>query len=133
MIHAVTVLLSNEHNLKCPKSVYKLAAMKKLKRPKKREKRVMYFWTLENLLPENVSYLKSLSKHSDFAIGNIRIGVFHGTFDDEDEILFPGTPERRLRKLAKDSPYQVHIMGHSHVPYYKIVDGDETPCTSSLV
>ncbi len=83
----------------------------------------MYFWTFENLLPENVSYLKSLPKHSDFTIGNIRIGVFHGTIEDEDEILFPGTPERRFRKLAKDSPYQVHIMGHSHVPYYKIVDG----------
>lgn len=105
------------------KRIIRILKGKKLKRPKKEEKRVMYFWTFKNLLPENVSYLKSLPKHSDFTIGKIRIGVFHGIFDDEDEILCPGTPERSFRKLAKDSPYQVHIMGHSHIPYYKIVDG----------
>ncbi|MDH3881908.1 MAG: metallophosphatase family protein, partial [Desulfobacteraceae bacterium] len=29
----------------------------------------------------------------------------------------------RFQQLAKDSPYQVQIMGHSHAPYHKIVDG----------
>ena len=96
---------------------------KKLKRPRKEEKRVMYFWTSENLLPENVKYLKSLPRQADFAIDNIHIGVFHGTLDDKDETLFPSTPETRFRDLAKSSHYQVHIMGHSHTPYYKIIDG----------
>ena len=96
---------------------------KKLKKPKKEEKRVMYFWTSEKLLPENIKYLRSLPKQTDFSLGPIRIGVFHGTLDDPDEELFPDAPEGRLNELAKDSPYQIHIMGHSHVPYYKIVDG----------
>jgi putative phosphoesterase len=96
---------------------------KKLKKPKKEEKRVMYFWTSENLFPENITYLKSLPKQTDFSLGPIRIGVFHGTLDDADEELFPDDSEGRLNELAKDSPYQIHIMGHSHVPYYKIVDG----------
>jgi putative phosphoesterase len=96
---------------------------KKLKRPKKEEKRVMYFWTSENLLPENVQYLKSLPRQTDLTIGNVRIGVFHGTCNDEDETLFPGAPESRFRELAKGSPFRIHIMGHSHTPYYKIMDG----------
>jgi putative phosphoesterase len=96
---------------------------KKLKKPKKEEKRVMYFWTSENLLPENINYLRSLPKQTDFSLGPIRIGVFHGTLDDADEELFPDASEGRLNELAKDSPYKIHIMGHSHVPYYKIVDG----------
>jgi predicted phosphodiesterase len=83
----------------------------------------MYFWTAENLLPENVHYLKSLPPKTDLTIGSIRIGVFHGTHDDPDEELFPDAPEIRFHELAKDSPYHVHIMGHSHGPYYKIVDG----------
>jgi len=96
---------------------------KKLKRPKKEEKRVMYYWTSKNLHPENVQYLKSLPRQTDLTIGNIRIGVFHGTCDDEDETLFPSAPESRFRELAKGSLFQIHIMGHSHTPYYKIIDG----------
>ena len=96
---------------------------KKLKKPKKEEKRVMYFWTSAKLVPENIKYLKSLPKQTDFSLGPIRIGVFHGTLDDADEELFPDASEGRFHQLAKNSPYQIHIMGHSHVPYYKIVDG----------
>jgi len=96
---------------------------KKLKKPKKKEKRIMYRWTSENLLPENIRYLKSLPKQTDFSADLVRIGVFHGTRDDPDEELFPWAPASRFHDLAKDSPYQVQIMGHSHVPYYKIVDG----------
>jgi len=96
---------------------------KKLKKPKKKEKRVMYFWTADSLLPENVAYLKSLSQQTDFTTGNTRIGVFHGTSDDPDEELFPWAPESRFHELAKDSPFKIHVMGHSHVPFYKMVDG----------
>ena len=96
---------------------------KKLKKPKKNEKRIMYFWTVENLLKNNINYLKSLPEKTAFTAGRIRIGVFHGTRDDPDEELFPNASESRFQELAKNSPYQIHIMGHSHVPYYKIVDG----------
>jgi putative phosphoesterase len=95
---------------------------KNLKRPKKEEKRIMYYWTAETLLPENVQYLRSLPRYTDFNIDDIRIGVFHGTRDDEDETLFPNAPESRFLELAKYSPFRVHIMGHSHTPYYKIID-----------
>ena len=96
---------------------------KKLKKPKKEEKRVMYFWTSENLDLENITYLKSLPEQTEFTVGGLRIGIFHGTLEDPDEELFPSAPKSRFQKLAKDSPYQIQIMGHSHVPYYKIVDG----------
>jgi len=103
--------------------VLRILKGKKLKRPKKEEKRVMYYWTSENMHPENISYLKSLPQKTDFTLGHIRIGIFHGTLGDPDEELYPSAPENRFRKLAKHSRYQIHIMGHSHVPYYKIVDG----------
>ena len=95
---------------------------KKLKRPKKEEKRVMYLWTAENLHRKNITYLKSLPERTNFTIGKIRFGLFHGTLNDPDEELAPSAPESRFKELAKNSPYQVQIMGHSHVPFYKIVD-----------
>ena len=96
---------------------------KKLKKPKKEEKRVMYFWTSENLQPENITYLKSLPKKTSVTLGRFHIGVFHGTLEDPDEELSPSDPESRFRQLAKGSPYQVQIMGHSHAPFHKVVDG----------
>jgi putative phosphoesterase len=83
----------------------------------------MYFWTAENLHPENITYLQSLGKQTEITLGGVRIGIFHGTLEDPDEELFPTAPENRFRQLAGDSVYQVQIMGHSHVPYYKRVDG----------
>ena len=40
--------------------ILKILKAKKLKKPVKEEKRVMYFWTSENLLPENIKYLQFL-------------------------------------------------------------------------
>jgi putative phosphoesterase len=105
------------------RKILRIVKGKKLKKPKKEEKRVMYFWTSENLRAENIDYLKSLPKKADFTVGCFHIGVFHGTLEDPDEELFPFAPESRFQQLAKNSPYQVQIMGHSHVPYHKIVDG----------
>ncbi len=102
--------------------ILKILKGKKLKKPGKEEKRVMYFWTSENLIPENIKYLQLLPRQADFIIDNVRIGVFHGTLDNEDETLFPNSPENRFRELAEESPYQIQIMGHSHIPYYKIIN-----------
>ncbi len=105
------------------RKVLRILKGKKLKKPGKNEKRVMYFWTSENLHPENITYLRSLRKHTDIKVGGLRIGIFHGTLEDPDEELFPTAPESRFHQLARDSVYQVQIMGHSHVPYYRMVDG----------
>ena len=105
------------------RKVLRILKGKKLKKPGKNEKRVMYFWTSENLHPENITYLRSLRKQTDIKVGGLRIGIFHGTLEDPDEELFPTAPESRFQQLARDSVYQVQIMGHSHVPYYRMVDG----------
>ena len=105
------------------KRVLGILAGKELKKPKKEEKRTMYYWTCENLLPENVRYLKSLPDLQDFTEGSVRIGVFHGDFDDKEEPFCPDSPESRFRELAAKIPCKVHIMGHTHVPFHRIVDG----------
>ena len=105
------------------KRVLKILNKKKLKKPKKKEKRVMYFWTSDNLSTENIAYLKSLPPKSAFTLDGIRMGVFHGSVDDPNAKLFPSTPESRLIELAKNYPYDIHILGHSHVPFHRVVAG----------
>jgi len=96
---------------------------KKLKRPKKEEKRVMYFWTARILNDENINYLKSLPKKNEMLGGSVRVGIFHGTFLKPNESLMPAADKSHFKQLAHASPYQIHIMGHSHIPYYEFVDG----------
>jgi putative phosphoesterase len=103
--------------------VLQILAGEPLDRPRKEEKRVMYYWTCEKLLPGNARYLRSLPRQRDFATDGIRICIFHGTTDDEEETLSPDVPVSRFRELARSSPFQVQIMGHSHAPFHKIVDG----------
>ena len=100
-----------------------ILAGKKLKKPGKEEKRVMYFWTADHLSNKNHIYLKSLPDKMECTIKKTRIGIFHGTFDDPEEILYPDAPINRFRELAASAPCRVHIMGHSHIPYYKKVGG----------
>jgi len=103
--------------------ILKILNTGKLKRPRKAQKRVMYFWTAENLRTESIAYLRTLPEKTEFMVGRQRIGVFHGTADDPEEALYPTAPESRFRQLAKTSPCRVHIMGHSHVPYHKVAAG----------
>jgi putative phosphoesterase len=103
--------------------VLRILAGEPLERPRREEKRVMYYWTCENLLPGNAQYLQSLPGQRDFTVDGIRIGVSHGTSDDEEETLSLDVPESRFRELARKSLCQVQIMGHSHAPFHKVVDG----------
>ena len=103
--------------------ILRIVRGKTLKKPKKAEKRVMYFWTSENLTPENIGYLSKLPNENELTVDNIRIGVFHGTCARKNEELAPNGSDNRFRQLARRSPYRIHIMGHSHIPYYKTVKG----------
>jgi len=103
--------------------ILKLLRGKKVKKPKMEEKRVMYYWTRDNLSTENIAYLRSLPKQIDFSIGTLRIGVFHGSADKPNTQIFPTTPKSRFVHLAKNASYDIHIMGHSHVPFYKEIAG----------
>ena len=103
--------------------ILKLLKGKKIKKPKKKEKRVMYFWTGDTLTAKNIAFLKTLQKKSELFINGLRIGIFHGSQDDSNDQLFPSTPDSRFFQLAKKSPYHIHVMGHSHVPFHKVVAG----------
>jgi len=105
------------------KRVLKIIKGKKLKKPKMKEKRAMYFWTSKNVSSENIAYLKSLPSKSEFTIDKFHIGVFHGRVDDPNAKLFPSTPDSRLIRFAENNPYDIHIMGHSHIPLYRVAAG----------
>jgi putative phosphoesterase len=106
------------------KRVLAILEGKPLVKPKKEEKRAMYYWTCEKLLPDNREYLKSLPEEAVVSMGDLRIRIIHGNFDeDEENSSSRGDQESRFRTLARESPCQAHILGHTHIPFHTIVDG----------
>jgi len=95
-----------------------------LDKPRKEEKRAMYYWTCEKLLPDNREYLKSLPEEAVVTMEGLGVRIIHGDFDEEEENdSSPGNPGSRFRTLAKGSPFQAYILGHTHIPFHSIVDG----------
>ena len=105
------------------KRILRMLKGKKLKKPKNKDKRLMYFWTSDNLSTKNIDYLRSLPPKSELTLDGIRMGVFHGCADNPNAKLFPSTPDSRLIELAKSYPYDIHIVGHSHVPFHRVAAG----------
>ena len=101
------------------RKVLKLLRGKSFTRPRRPEKRIMYTWTAQHLTPENQEYLASFPKRRLLDIAGWRVGLFHGSPEDDDEFLFADTPAARFRELAGSCGCDIVIVGHSHSPFHK--------------
>lgn len=111
--HAVSILGNTD------RKVLKLLRGKSFAKPKMAEKRIMYTWTAEQLTPENRQYLASIFTRRLLNIEGWRVGLFHGSPEDDDEFLFPDTPDERYLELVPVSGCDIVIIGHSHTPFHK--------------
>lgn len=114
------------------RKVIKLLAGKKVKKPSKPEKRIMYTTTAEALSEVNRRYLCALTTTAalklrpggqETAQAKIKLGIFHGSPADPDEFLFADTPEARFYELAALTTCRIVVTGHSHSPYHKLLAG----------
>ncbi|MHB8810442.1 MAG: metallophosphoesterase family protein [Desulfobulbaceae bacterium] len=92
-------------------------------KPRKPEKRIMYTWTAAELTPANRDLLGGLPKRLRLEVEGFRLGLFHGSPADDDELLFADTPLERFRELAREADCDIVIAGHSHSPFHKMAGG----------
>lgn len=111
------------------KKIIRLLKDKSFRKPSKPEKRVMYHITAKLLSKKNQKYLKKLGESVTLPVkepskkGPQSIGIYHGSPEDPDEFLFSDTSEERFTELAATTKEDIIITGHSHTPYYKVVQG----------
>ena len=103
--------------------VIKLLKGKTFKKPGKKDKRVMYTSTAEDLTPANKDYLLHLKKNHFLQLGLHALGLFHGSPADHEEFLFHDTPDKRFEEIAANCTCDIVVTGHSHTPYYKQIAG----------
>ena len=112
------------------KKVLKLLSGKKLKKPGKKDKRVMYTATADQLDQAGRLHLQALPVSLDVNLPATTgkqaaqtIGLFHGSPAQPHEFLFSDTPDRRFEELAADCSSPIVVTGHSHSPYHKLIGG----------
>ena len=104
------------------KKVLKLLKGKVLKKPRMAEKRVMYTWTAQHLTPDNRKFLAAMKTRALVECEGCRIGLFHGSPENDDEFLFYDTPATRFQELARKTDCDIVLIGHSHSPFHKKVN-----------
>jgi len=112
------------------KKVIKLLQGKSFKKPSKPEKRIMYTTAAEALGETEKNWLLALEETKELLIPSpaaaeppIKLGIFHGSPADPDELLFVATPDERFHELAEETDCRIVVTGHSHSPYHKYLSG----------
>jgi putative phosphoesterase len=95
----------------------------KWRKSKSPEKYLAFEWAYENLSKKNRKYLRFLTQEIRVKIKGRRILLVHGSPSSEKEHLYPDTPDKRLRQLAKAAKADIVVVGHSHQPFARQVDG----------
>jgi len=81
-------------------------------------------WTADNLSEENVKYLRGLREELMLTYGGRRIYVVHGSPRDPlFEYVFPDLPNRELLELTRKVDADVIVLGHTHVPMQRVIQG----------
>ncbi|MCL2790959.1 MAG: YfcE family phosphodiesterase [Desulfobulbus sp.] len=103
--------------------VIKLLKGNPLKKPTKPEKRIMYTSTAAALTTKNRKYLLELKKKKILRLGQVFVGLYHGSPVDHEEFLAADTPDKRFKELARKTSCGVILTGHSHSPYHRQAGG----------
>jgi len=81
-------------------------------------------WTADNLSKDNVRYLRGLREELTLTLGNRRIYVVHGSPRDHlFEYVLPDLPNRELLELTRNVNADVIILGHTHLPMQRVIQG----------
>jgi len=81
-------------------------------------------WTADNLSEENGKYLRGLREELMLTYGDRRIYVVHGSPRDPLlEYVFPDLPNRELLELTRKVDADVLVLGHTHVPMQRVIQG----------
>jgi len=94
----------------------------KWRRSKSLEVYLAYKWAYEHLSKKSRKYLRFLSRELRMKVQGKRIFLTHTRPDSGKSGLWPDTPEKELRRLAREAKADVIISGYSHQPFARQVD-----------
>lgn len=78
-------------------------------------------FTNMTITEKNRAYLKELPTELRLKAGDLQIIMVHGSHRKNNEYLFETSKE--VDEVTKEIPEDILICGHTHKPYYKVING----------
>jgi putative phosphoesterase len=81
-------------------------------------------WTVSQLDPSDIEYLKQLPTEKHFQVNGISIHAFHATPDSLFDIVLPHTEDDTIqKKLMSTTESNIYVYAHIHKPYIRYING----------
>jgi putative phosphoesterase len=80
-------------------------------------------YAYELVSAENRAYLNTLPAHIKLEYTNLNIVLAHGSTRSVDEYVLEDMDESYVLEMMAESKADVLCVGHSHLPYHRIIDG----------
>jgi putative phosphoesterase len=97
---------------------------------------ISFTWTREHTTDAHKEWLRTLPREIRLEIEGQRVLLCHGSPRSTTEYLFENRSEGFLRQFITggraDAQADVIVFGHTHVPYYRVVDGVHFVNTGSV-
>ena len=82
-----------------------------------------YRWTLDRVGFSQKNFLKDLPFSIDESIGERGFSLFHASPNDLFLPIEETAAESRLHEMAEETGADLHVFGHTHRPFHRVVNG----------
>ncbi len=79
-------------------------------------------WTNEAINNVNRNFLKGLLPRHEITVDSFRMLFVHGSPRRINEYLFPDRPDKNLLHVMKEEEAKVLVCGHTHIPFFRMVE-----------
>lgn len=80
-------------------------------------------YTWEQLDDSHIEYLRGLRANMDMTFKNAIVHFTHGSPRSMYEYILPETPDDEILEMIQNMHADVIVVGHSHIPFVRKVDG----------
>jgi putative phosphoesterase len=80
-------------------------------------------WTRNTVTPKNKDFLRNLLPRYELEVGAFRFLFVHGSPRRINEYLFPDRPDSSFLHMMAGESANVLVCGHTHIPFFREVDG----------
>ncbi len=91
----------------------------------------IYAWTVQAVTPATREFLLAQPRERSLQVGKWRLRLTHGSPRHIRDYVRPSWPDEMVADLLAEIPEDVLLVGHTHIPLIRQVNGSSIPAASA--